>query len=599
MPSLLVAPCPPFALVAVPSFAGVPWTGLAWVVGLWLTALACVAISSWAVATTEEADVAGGGRWAFGFALLPALVAAIVLLGGRWSLPIAWGLMAAILIPFVRQRDAAVPDSRAFLSRGGLRNITAELRDRLRQWRGEGATDRRATLREQFTDLVGRLKSALASPGGKGGRAKKAAKKAGKKSHAVTAPKDAFTLFKTDGSVLMSLPLEGGDKATVSANVRNTQKLLMSAIRGRVTDLVLDPGPKHYLVRVGSGSGLRDAEKVPVEAAHGVLSTIKVVAGLKVAQPGGKGTFGLAMGEARYDVQVTSTAEAEGEKIVLAIHQAAGGMLHLALEGLGLRPKALEQLRELARKPHGLLLVVGPPGSGRSTTSYALLREIDTRTRKVTTIEETIESRLEGVTQIAVETSGGATFGSVMRMVLKQDPDVIYVAGLPDRATVELACQAALTGHMVIATIDSKDTLTALTDLMAMGIEPMLLQTSLTGVVAQRLARRLCPKCRVPTEPPEAVLRKCNLQPGAVQRIFRPRDKGCPACGGTGFRGQLALHEVLAINEQVRRLIASPLPTREVKAAAVLNGMLTLQLDGLSQVLQGETGVDEVLAVTS
>jgi type II secretory ATPase GspE/PulE/Tfp pilus assembly ATPase PilB-like protein len=589
------------ALVVVPSFTGVPWTGLAWVVALWLTAVACVAISSWAVATTEEVDVAGGDRWALAFGLLPALVTAIVLFGGRWSLPVAWGLGAVLLIPFVRQRDTAVPESRAFLARGGLGAIRAEVTDRLRQWRGAEADERPRSLREQFADLVGRGKSALSAWGGKGarGKAKKAAKRAARKPPAAAPPRDAFTLFKKDGSVLMSLPLDGGDKATVSANVRNTQKLLMSAIRGAVTDLVLEPGSKHYLVRAGTGGGLRDAEKVPVEAARGVLSSLKAVAGMKVAEPGGQGAFGVSLGEARYDVQVVSTAEEAGEKIVLAIHQATGGMLHVGLDGLGLRPKALEQLRDLARKPHGLLLVVGPPGSGRSTTSYALLREIDTRNKKVTTIEETIESRLEGVTQIAVETSGGATFGSVMKMVLKQDPDVIYVASLPDRATVELACQAALTGHMVIATTEAKDTLTALTDLMEMGIEPMLLQTSLTGVVAQRLARRLCAKCRVPTEPPEAVLRKCNLQVGAVQRIFKPRDKGCPACGGTGFRGRLGLHEVLAINEQVRRLIASPLPAREVKAAAVLNGMLTLQLDGLSKVLQGETGVDEVLAVTS
>lgn len=572
---------------------------MAWVAAILLTALACVAISSWVVATTKEIDVAGGDRWAAVFAPLPAVVAGLMLGAPTWSMPVAWGLMGALLILFIRQRDAVVPDSRAFLSTGGLRNITAEVKDRVRQWKGDDVGDRPASIRDQFTDLVKRWTSALMPAGGKGRKAKKAAKKTGRKPSAATPPKDAFTLLKKDGSVVMSLPLDGGDKATVSANVRHTQKLLMSAIRGGITDIVLDPGPEHYLVKSGAGGRLKSSDKVPAEAAQGVASTIKVVAGMKVAEPGGRGTFGVVMGEARYDVKVVSSAEAAGERIAMSIHQATGGMLHLALDGLGLRPKALEQLRELARKPHGLLLVVGPPGSGRSTTAYALLREIDMRSTKVATIEETVESKLDGATQIEVETSGGATLGSVMKMVLKQDPDVIYVARLPDRATVELACQAALTGHMVIATTDSKDALTAINDLIEMGIEPMLLQTSLTGVVGQRLARRLCPKCRVPTEPPEAVLRKCNLQPGAVQRIYKPREKGCPACGGTGFRGWLALHEVLAINEQVRRLIAKPLPTREVKAAAVLNGMLTLQLDGLSKVLQGETGVDEILAVTS
>jgi type II secretory ATPase GspE/PulE/Tfp pilus assembly ATPase PilB-like protein len=380
--------------------------------------------------------------------------------------------------------------------------------------------------------------------------------------------------------------------------VRNTQKIILMAIRGGMVDVVVDPGATHWMLRVGKGGALKDAEKLPADAAKGLVATVKVLGGMgKAADRDARGSFTVLVGDARYDIQAATSPGPDGEKLVLAIHQAAGGLLHVGLSGLDLRPKALEQVRDLARKQYGLMLIVGPSGSGRTTTSYAALREIDVKSKKVTTIEEAIECKLDGVTQIAMETAGGAKYAGVLQMVLKQDPDVIFLGDLPDRATMEAACQAALTGHMVLATMEARDTVGAIADLIDTGMEPMLVQTALAGIVAQRTARRLCPKCRVAIEPPDTLLRKLNLQPGAVPTIYK--EKGCPACEGTGFRGQLVLHEVLVVNEQIRRLIAAPLPAREIKAAAVLAGMLSLQLDGLTKVVQGETSIDEILRVTA
>jgi type II secretory ATPase GspE/PulE/Tfp pilus assembly ATPase PilB-like protein len=592
------------ALVSVPSFAGVPWIGIATWAGLVCTILACVAISYWVAAVTDEWDIPGAGGYRPLFAALPAVAGGLLLWAGPWALPIIWALLVLPLLAFVRQRDAVVPDSRVLLSRHAIRNIRGEVGEHLREWRGDRGGPA-PSLKEQVVQLVGRVKGSLttasgSTKGGKGAKRKATkGKRVGKKPAAAAVGRDAFTLYRKDGNVLMSLPLDGGDKANVSANVRNTQKLLTGAIRGSVTDMVFDPGPKQYLIRVGVGGGLKDADKVPVDAARGVIATIRVVAGMKPGEPGGRGEFSVSVGDVRCEVQAASTSEADGEKLVLTIARATESLFHADLGGLGMRPKPLEQIRDMARKPHGLLLVVGPRGGGRTTTAYAVLRTLDAKAMKITTIEEEVESRLEGITQIAVETSGGASIAGVLKMVLRQDPDVIYLADVPDRTTAELACQAALTGHLVIAAMEARDALGAIGDLLETGLEPMLVQTSLTGVVAQRLARRLCPKCRVAIDPPDALLRKCNLQPGAIDRIFRQREGGCQACGGTGFRGRLAIHEVLAVNEQVRRLIARPLPAREVKAAAILNGMMTMQVDGLTKVLAGETAVEEILAVTS
>ncbi|MFM8733724.1 MAG: GspE/PulE family protein [Pirellulales bacterium] len=594
---------PPWGLLAsvdVPSFPGIPWVGFGWTILVCLLAASAVTLARWVRATTDELELDGGDRWASLFAALPVLLVTVGLVAGFWALPLGWAILLAATVGFLRQRDAAVPDSQAFLSSRGPANVAAEIRSRIEASRAGTPAGSSLSLKEQVAELFAKLKKAAgAAPSKKGKAAAKKSKKAAPKAAVAGAPRnDTFTFLRKDGSEIMSLPLDGGEKGAVSANVRNTQKMLLLAIRGGMVDVVVDPGATHWMLRVGKGGALKDAEKLPAEAARGLVSTVKVLGGMgKAADRDTQGTFTVLVGDARYDIQAATTAGAVGEKLVLSIHQAAGGLLHVGLAGLGLRPKALEQVRVLAKKQYGLLLIAGPAGSGRTTTAYAALREIDAKSKKITTIEETIACKLDGVAQIAVETAAGAKYGGVLQMVLKQDPDVILLGDLPDRSTMEAACQAALTGHMVIATMEARDTVGAIADLIDTGMEPMLVQTALAGIVAQRTARRLCPKCRVPIEPPDTLLRKLNLQPGAVKVIYK--EKGCPACEGSGFRGQLVLHEVLAINEQIRRLIAAPLPAREIKAAAVLAGMLSLQLDGLAKVVQGETSIDEILRVTA
>jgi type II secretory ATPase GspE/PulE/Tfp pilus assembly ATPase PilB-like protein len=329
------------------------------------------------------------------------------------------------------------------------------------------------------------------------------------------------------------------------------------------------------------------------------MATLKVRADMAAtdADTSRQGTFGVLLRGVRYQIDVESTGPATAERMLLRLKRAAAAQHQRGLESLGFRPKVLAQLREAVSRPYGMLLVVGPSGTGRTTTLYAALRELDARKRKIMTVESPVQQPLDDIVQIEVDLAGGATVASVLQMVMRKDPDVVMVGDLDDRKTCEIAMQAALTGHFVFATFEARDTIDALTRLLDLGVEPMLVQTAVTAILAQRLARRLCPKCKVPCEPPEALVRKFNLKPGAIKHIYK--EKGCDACGQTGFHGVVPVHELLVMNDQIRKLITAKPSARDIKAAAVLSGTLTMQIDGLTKVVHGDTTVNEILRVTS
>jgi type II secretory ATPase GspE/PulE/Tfp pilus assembly ATPase PilB-like protein len=244
-----------------------------------------------------------------------------------------------------------------------------------------------------------------------------------------------------------------------------------------------------------------------------------------------------------------------------------------------------------------MFLVVGPTGSGKTTTVYASLSEIDAHQHNITTIEDPVEYRLDNITQIAVNTKAGVSFASILRSVLRQDPDVLLVGEIRDRETAEIACQAALTGHFVFSTLHANDSVASIARLLDLGLEPTLIQTAVTAVLGQRLARRLCQQCKEACEPPEGLLKKFKLKPGAIPHIYR--EKGCEQCGGTGYRGRTGVHELLVMNDAIRGLITPSPSVNDLKKAAVASGTLTLQIDGLMKVIQGETSVNEILRVTT
>jgi type II secretory ATPase GspE/PulE/Tfp pilus assembly ATPase PilB-like protein len=283
--------------------------------------------------------------------------------------------------------------------------------------------------------------------------------------------------------------------------------------------------------------------------------------------------------------------------MVLRLLNSSGGVMKAGLSNIGLRTQVLDQLRQVIHKPYGMFLVTGPTGSGKTTSVYASLNEIDALQHNITTIEDPVEYRLDGITQIAVNTAAGVTFASILRSVLRQDPDVLLVGEIRDKETAEIACQAALTGHFVFSTLHANDTVATITRMLDLGLDPMLIQTAVTAVLGQRLARKLCEQCKEAYPPPQELLERLGVKPGVVKQIYR--EKGCDACGGSGYKGRLGLHELMVMNDDIRKLITAEPNINELKQATRRAGTRSLQTDGLMKVLKGLTSVNEIVRVTS
>jgi type II secretory ATPase GspE/PulE/Tfp pilus assembly ATPase PilB-like protein len=365
------------------------------------------------------------------------------------------------------------------------------------------------------------------------------------------------------------------------------------------TDIHFEPHEKEYHVRYRVDGVLQDIGTMTMHAGKGVISALKVVSDMDIAERRRPqdGTFAAVFEKAKYDIRAASTPTSYGEKMVMRLLNSSGGVMQAGLANIGLRSQILEQLRKVIHKPYGMFLVTGPTGSGKTTTVYASLCEIDRLQHNITTIEDPVEYRLDNITQIAVNTKAGVSFASILRSVLRQDPDVLLVGEIRDKETAEIACQAALTGHFVFSTLHANDTVATVTRLLDLGLEPTLIQTALTAVLGQRLARRLCPKCKEPCAPPDGLLKKFVMKDGPVKHIYRER--GCEHCGGTGYRGRMGIHELLVLDDPFRKLITAQPNINDLAVAAKKSGSITLKNDGLIKVLKGDTSLNEILRVTT
>jgi type II secretory ATPase GspE/PulE/Tfp pilus assembly ATPase PilB-like protein len=576
-----------------PSFLGFPWAdGLS--VGLFcLTVAAFIGAAAWVRHETGREPIARAGRWRLLFDALGLMLLASALVLGWPTVPVAWLVLAGAVLAFTRCRDAVVPASRRYLTARGAAAIAADIKAaRAAGVRGTSAA--RLGLRGQLASYLQTFRRAA----GKGRRSSRSP-------DAATEPEAAnegFVFLKKDGSVAISLEADGNpeeDGSAVSTNVRNARDVMLKALRADATDLHLDPHERDYFVRVRVDGVLRDVGTMEAEAGRGVVSAIKVIADMDIAERRRPQDGGFAIEESgdKYDIRVASTPTSYGEKLVMRLLRSSGGVMRGGLGAIGLRPPVLKQLREIIHKPYGMFLVVGPTGSGKTTTVYASLSEIDAHQHNITTIEDPVEYRLDNITQIAVNTKAGVSFASILRSVLRQDPDVLLVGEIRDRETAEIACQAALTGHFVFSTLHANDSVASIARLLDLGLEPTLIQTAVTAVLGQRLARRLCPHCKEACEPPEGLLKKFKLKRGAIPHVYR--EKGCEQCGGTGYRGRTGIHELLVMNDAIRGLITPSPSVNDLKKAAVANGTLTLQIDGLMKVIHGETSVNEILRVTT
>jgi general secretion pathway protein E len=283
-----------------------------------------------------------------------------------------------------------------------------------------------------------------------------------------------------------------------------------------------------------------------------------------------------------------------GESIVMRLLDRSS--VFLPLEGLGFGEATVKRIERLITLPHGIVLVTGPTGSGKTTTLYAALDKINSPDRKILTVEDPVEYQLKGVNQIPVKAKIGLSFATGLRHIVRQDPDVILVGEIRDLETAEIAIQAALTGHLVFSTLHTNDAPGAITRLQDMGVESFLLSSVLEGVLAQRLVRRICQACREPDRPSPADLQVLGVKPDGGVTLYRGR--GCAECRGTGYRGRTGIYELFEISEEVRSLTLRRVSTREIRRHAIESGMVTLRLDGWAKAQEGQTTVDEVLRVT-
>lgn len=409
-------------------------------------------------------------------------------------------------------------------------------------------------------------------------------------------PPPRIVLLKKDGTTVDGRG--GGLDRETSQAVRTVQEMFIKAVESRATDIHVEPkSSEEYVVRCRIDGILQNIASIPGEEGRAVLSAMKVVADMDIAEKRRPqdGTFTVLMQDRRFDVRAASAPTNFGEKMALRLLDADGGIVKGGLGSIGMKDSIVEQLREITQQPHGMLIVCGPTGSGKTTTLYAALSEIDVHSKNIITIEDPIEYRLEGISQTAVNVAAELTFAKILRSTLRQDPDVILVGEIRDRETAEIAMQAAMTGHFVFTTLHANDAPTTVTRLLDIGVEATLIQSAVSAVLAQRLVRVLCTKCREPVKLADDLKEKWGIPAGKEVTVYR--EKGCPACHGTGFRGRTGLHELMVFDNDIRELLVGRPSIQTIRQAARKNGMKTLLESGIGKVLAGVTSVSEMQRV--
>jgi general secretion pathway protein E len=375
--------------------------------------------------------------------------------------------------------------------------------------------------------------------------------------------------------------------------VRAVNALIGRAVESQASDIHIEPTEDFLKIRLRVDGALHDEDPLPAHLKAAFVSRIKVMAGLNIAERRlpQDGRLRLAVRGHEIDLRVATSPTIHGESVVMRILDRSN--LPLDFESLGFDPDTLTRFLRVLRQPHGIVLVTGPTGSGKTTTLYASLAAMNTADRKILTIEDPIEYRLAGINQTQVSPQIGLTFAAALRSFLRQDPDVMMVGEVRDLETAQVAVQAALTGHTILSTLHTNGAAAAVTRLLDMGVEPFLITSTLNAVLAQRLVRRLCPHCREMFSPTPEMFEALGVNPAGLDRLWRP--VGCAECGGAGFRGRIALLELLISDAETERLILARAEARDIQAAA---GLRTMLEDGLVKARAGLTTLDEVLRVT-
>ncbi|MFN8035977.1 MAG: ATPase, T2SS/T4P/T4SS family [Acidimicrobiia bacterium] len=400
---------------------------------------------------------------------------------------------------------------------------------------------------------------------------------------------------------------EGNDIAAVREVVEDApivkfvNLLITQAVSDRASDIHVEPTERDLRIRFRIDGVLHEVMHSPKSIQSGVISRLKIMAEINIAERRvpQDGRMSLSVAGKPVDLRVATLPTVFGEKVVMRILDKGHALLRL--DDLGFLPESNERFATAYRRPYGTILVTGPTGSGKSTTLYATLNILNEPHRNIITVEDPVEYRLAGINQVQINPKAGLTFAAALRSILRSDPDVVLVGEIRDRETAVIAVEAALTGHLVLSTLHTNDAASTPLRLVEMGVEPFLVTSSLDCIVAQRLARRLCDRCREPYQPSEAELVQAGWPPEQLDGEWPTlhRAVGCSGCGRTGFRGRFALHEILLLSEEIERAIIERRSTEDIKKLAVMQGMLTLREDGFRKVAAGLTSLEEIFRVVA
>jgi type II secretion system protein E len=383
------------------------------------------------------------------------------------------------------------------------------------------------------------------------------------------------------------------DMAQEKGIIQLASLVMENAVRENASDIHVEPEEKGVRVRYRIDGVLYNREMLPLKTQAALSSRMKLLAGMNIAERRlpQDGRIKARFAGKEVDMRVSTLPTVYGESIVMRILDREAAFI--SLEELGFDRQFLERYEELIRRPYGMLLITGPTGSGKTTTLYASLDRINSPDKKIITVEEPVEYLLRGINQIQVRPKIGLTFAGGLRHIVRQDPDIIMVGEIRDLETAGIAIHAALTGHLLFSTLHTNDAPSAITRLIDMGVEHYLVSSTLIGIVAQRLVRRICPHCREETEAPPEVTAGHDEELKAVWK-----GRGCERCMHTGYRGRLAIFELLMVDDEIRNLITAKASVREIRDMAISRGMRALRQDGLGKVSQGITTLDEVFRVT-
>ncbi len=392
-----------------------------------------------------------------------------------------------------------------------------------------------------------------------------------------------------------------GEESADAGMIRFVNQVIAEAIRRDATDIHIEPFETHLRLRYRI-DGLM--QEIPLPKAiqkyrKAVASCVKIMAELDIAErrKPHDGRIKVRSGSEEFDLRVSILPTRYGETVNMRILNRKA--MFIDLHHLGLSDRQLPAIEALSALPHGVILITGPTGSGKTTTLYATLSRLNTPDVKIITVEDPIEYQMEGINQIQIHSKINLTFASALRSILRHDPDIILIGEIRDSETADIAVRASLTGHLVFSTLHTNDAPSAVTRLSDMGVEPYLISSSLEGVIAQRLVRRICAGCKEPFPINDAIIEeiRTTMPAGAMDGATYSHGRGCPECGFTGYRGRLAIFEIMVLDENLRAMIVKQRPSNELRHYVVSTGFATLRQDGLRRVIEGQTTVEEVLRV--